>query len=187
MKGWPQVELSGKEFAIPRVCPNCMALADKPWATSHVTQGFGRAIRHRMTFYYCNECDRALSVAQDVEKKQASYGTKLLALWLLVFFVVLMAMAVGIGSESSTLIPWVIAIAATGSGAHFTRRMAQSRRELWETAKPPLSSNALGYGFWAFLISSRGGVIRGKTATFAAARQEWLDLLVEANASASPE
>src|SRR5262245_22638025 len=111
MKGWPTVELAGKEFVIPRVCPNCLAPADRPWSTTYMKAGFGRSPRYTITFYYCAECEHALQIAKAVEKKQASYGPKLLGLWLVVFFVVLMAMAIGINSES-TLIPWLLAIAA---------------------------------------------------------------------------
>ena len=47
---------------------------------------------------------------------------------------------------------------------------------------PPLPANPIGYGFAAFLIDSKGGLIGSKTATFAAACPEWLDLLMQANA-----
>jgi hypothetical protein len=46
---------------------------------------------------------------------------------------------------------------------------------------PPLPPDGIGHGFAAFLIDSRGGLIGKKTATFAAARPEWLDLLMLAN------
>jgi hypothetical protein len=53
---------------------------------------------------------------------------------------------------------------------------------LWDQGKPPLPAGAIGYGYAAFLIGTSG--FRQKTATFAAARQPWLDLLLDANAAA---
>lgn len=181
MKDWPNVELTGKEFAIPRVCPNCMAPAKHGWATSHFKAGFGRGTRYTMTFYYCDGCDAAFRVKQDIAKKQDSYGPKLLALWILVSFVCFIGLAAGIGSDA-TVIPWLMFAAGIGGGVYFTRRMAAARRGLWEDARPPLPPNALGYDFAAYLIDTKGGVFSKKKATFAAARPEWLSRLMEANA-----
>jgi hypothetical protein len=64
---------------------------------------------------------------------------------------------------------------------YFTRKLAASRRGLWEDAKPPLPPNALGYDFAAYLIDSKGGTFSKKRCTFSAARPEWLGLLMDAN------
>lgn len=185
MKNWPSVELTGKEFRIPRVCPNCMAPGEHGWATTHIKSRLGGYTRFTMTFYYCDACDAAFRVKQAAEKKQGSYGPQLLALWVFVFFGCLMGMGVGIGGDSTTseVVGWLIALLSIGAGVYFTRRMAALRRGLWDDARPPLPPNALGYDFAAYLIDSKGGLFSKKRATFAAARPEWLSLLMEANAS----
>src|SRR5258706_15291569 len=187
MSTWSTVELSGKSFAIPRVCPNCMAPGDKPWTATHLKDGFPRPTRLKMTFYYCDACDGVFKVKQAIEKKQLSYGPKLLSLWVFVFFGCLMGMLIGMGPDSglvSGLVGWVVALAAIGGGVQLTRRMGAKRRALMDDGLPPLPPNALGYGFAAYLIDSQGGLFTAKTATFSAARREWIDLLVDANAAA---
>jgi hypothetical protein len=99
MKDCPTVELVGKKFVVPRVCPNCMAPAECPQPTTHVKPGFGQSTRYTMTFYYCDACDRALKAMRAIEKKQLSYGPQLLALWVLMSFVFFIGMGIVIGSE----------------------------------------------------------------------------------------
>jgi hypothetical protein len=182
MLDWPTVDLSGKEFVIPRVCPNCMAPAEHAWRTDYTKPRFGGQTRLTMTFYYCGECDRMLRTKQAIEKKQLSYGPRLLALWIGVFMIFLFGMGTVIGNEMNEgwlLLPLALAVAV---GVHFTRRMGAKRRALMDEGLPPLPPNAIGYGFAAFLIDGTGGVFGQKTSTFSAARLEWLDLLVQANA-----
>jgi hypothetical protein len=179
LQNWPTVALIGNKFVIPRVCPNCMAPAECPQATTYLKARLGGSTNYTMTFFYCDACDRALKAMRAIEKKQLSYGPQLLALWVLMSFVFFIGMAVVMSSEASGVWTLLVLAAVVALGTYYTRRMAARRRALWDEGKPPLPPNAVGYGFAACLIESKG--FRQKTATFSAARQPWLDLLLDAN------
>ena len=185
MQNWPEIELQGKRFRIPRVCPNCLAPAVNEWPTSYTRARFGGQTRYTMTFYDCDACSQLFRDVQAVEKKIKSIGNNLVAGWLLmgILWIMLMGLAFGAAPEAWSGTALLIATAiAAGLTFKLTRHFYRKRDALWNADRPPLPLNALGYGFAAFLTKTQG--IIHKSSTFSAARQEWLHLLVAENADA---
>jgi len=182
MDQWPQVVLTGNEFFIPRVCPNCMAPADVPLPAVHVKQQFGSQARYTMTFYYCGACNETFRQSTAILQKQQSFWP-LFGIWIGMFVLFLIVGSIGDYLEQGWLTLAALA-GVIGLGWYLTRKLKARQQAMWDEEKPPLPPNAIGHGLAVYLIEMKGGVVRKKTATFAAARQDWLDLLVQSNSEA---
>lgn len=179
---WFTIELIGNQFVIPRICPNCLVPGDKPWGATHVKPGYGRSTHYSMTFYYCDACDQMFRAKNAMKKKGWSDSAKLMGVWIGALVVTLL-----LGVAPAVLLEngfWLLlgGVAGIAFAWYFRRRLAPTRDALPEEGAPQRPPNAVGEGFAAYLIETSGGAFSQKTATFSAARREWLDLLVEANA-----
>jgi hypothetical protein len=187
MVDWPKVELPGRKFLVPRVCPNCMGPATTEWTATYTKGRLGGVDHYSMPFYYCDACSDMFREVRKVDKQIASIGHNLMAGWLLLgmLSIILLPIAlVGPPDNFKAPVALLTTLIVAALAFYMTRHFRRKRQRLWETTKPRLPPNAAGYGFAAFCLKSKG-VFR-KSTTFTAARQEWLDLLVKENSGGQP-
>lgn len=169
MRKWPRVEMKGDAFQIPPSCPNCMAPAQEEWRCSH-TGGVNTI--YTQTFYYCEACG---DIFRHQAKRTGFRYMMIVAVFVALFVLPLAAIAV-LGDDEGGIVGTVFGLPLIAAGAYFA-----DRKWLQSHPAPPMPHHAHGRKFAAYYV---GNTLLKRKRVYAAARPDWLNLLIALNPDA---
>jgi hypothetical protein len=159
---WAKAAMSTSELAIPKVCPNCMKPADRPWPTTY--QAGNRS--YLQTFFYCERCDAMF---------QRNRMTARLLLW-----AAPLGIAGGFGVAVALQLAGAMLVAAA-VGVPIVLMVA-----IWLVRRRSPPEGAVGTTFAVFYCGDETlgiGMKLRRVSHYRAARDEWLEALIDANPS----